>query len=99
VPIVDHPNYRKLIGAELNYVDSTLKPAGFFHGFVWEFCAYSTKKISFDDDLTTTPDCGTGAFCTTCPPDKDAAPDCTENCDECLIDCEWDEYLDDNNEC
>jgi hypothetical protein len=54
VPVLDSPNYVHLIGAELNINASGIEAkGGFYHGFIWEFCAYATAKNDFTPDIDT----------------------------------------------
>jgi hypothetical protein len=86
-PVMDDPNYQHLVGAEMNWSENGPILASFFHGFIWSLCVDAYKRTDFSNEIFGG-DCGTG-YCTSCPGDPEA----------CLIDCEFDEWLDGDGVC
>lgn len=79
--ITDDPSNSKLIGAENNVeTPGAFVKRNFYAGIIWEFCLYSTYIVDHDPYIGGD-DCDDNE-CTNCPPGI------------CLIDCEWDEFLD-----
>jgi len=79
------------MGAEMNSFNGVGYKDNFFKGFILSFC-YKAKHIG-EDDIDIGPGCGEG-YCSVCP-----APGCFDEETCCLIDCAWNEYLDENNTC
>jgi hypothetical protein len=78
-------NSERFLGAERNInASGMVEFGGFYTGFIWQVCFYATYRttIEIPDEISETP-CGTG-YCSTCP------------VEDCLIDCEVNEWLDDD---
>lgn len=80
--IFDRSIYKHLLGAELNSESAASVRAGFYMGMIWSFCYEPTEVV----DYVVLGECEQiGPRCTNCPGHGEL---------ECLINCEWDEYLD-----
>lgn len=90
-PVLDRPSYSHILGAEMNSFAGLGFKDSFFRGFIWSFCYSSQLKVEADFDIG--PSCGQG-YCTVCPGEG-----CFEEDTCCLIDCAWDEHVDDEGVC
>ena len=78
-----------LLGAQLDTPEASKSEKGqFYTGFIYEFCMYNECLTETDSFIDPNPECDyeTG-FCKSCP------------IDTCLIDCEYDQFLNDQGLC
>lgn len=84
VMLNDEPTNGKLMGAENNVlIPGSFVKANYYTGMIWEFCVYATYLDTHDDFIAPPDTCDELNLCVTCPPS-----------DECLIDCDWNEFRD-----
>jgi hypothetical protein len=75
-----------MLGAEINVTQPNLAIVGnVITGFIYEFCHYTTPLASLSPSLVNPSACGKG-YCRVCPKETSAV---------CLIDCEFDQYIED----
>lgn len=64
----------------------------YFHGLMYGFCAYNYPIDDFDGKISFNSICPTGDRCVICPMGDDSSP-------VCLLDCSYNQYLNDFGEC
>ena len=90
--IQDNISHIHMIGAEFNTQNGLPVLANLYNGFIFEFCIYSAGFDIFEDLIADNSLCPIGDRCLVCPYVADTAT-------VCLIDCEWDEFLNDDGFC
>ena len=90
--IIDDVTYRKLIAVEKETTFTGEYVLDFFYGgFIYSICLTSTGDYDPIDDIDLEPPCDVASnYCTQCPKYPE---------EYCLIDCEYDEFIDDQGRC
>jgi hypothetical protein len=87
----DGQNFVSYVGAKIGDTFLDVDLSLFYEGHIWSFCLDQMYTSNYSSYYTTTPGCSVGPYCTTCPEDVGVAT--------CLIDCDWDQYLNEEGEC
>lgn len=90
---VDSINNDHWIGAERSVNESlSLIFETHFHGLMYGFCAYNYPMNDYDPKISFDTECPIGDRCVICPLDDNSQP-------VCLIDCNYNQYINDLGEC